>query len=557
MSERKARLVAATAAAGLAFACGDEVPAGGCLATPDCPEGQVCVYLGARARSGACVEPVVGPGFPGDVGPWPTALDLDNELDVLFVVDDSPAIAPRLPQLAEGVAALAGRLLAASPRPSLRFAVTSTDAGNPRCTSTPDLGALGIESCRARLDAFVDAGSGIDARAACTDACSLTTLALRPSLADDGATEVRPWIEVTPWGSNLPDGVELAEALRCAVPQGIAGCEFTSPLGNLARALARTHDTSDPAYPFLRPGADLLIVVVSAGNDCSLAVGHDAHFVDEEVFWGELQLPDLTPAICWRAGVVCQGPGPVYDGCAPGLLGDDGQPTGPEQAVLTPVQSVGGALEALRDEQQKFNADAQVTLFSVAGVPAGYPEGQPIVYADADDPEFQRRHGIGPGCADTFAAPPPVRLLAAGVDVALDGFAAESICRDDWSDSFTRLAAAADEHMRPTCYPKCVLDSDRDTPTLEPMCEFAAVNTFDPWRTSVPVCVREGDAWVAPGGSTRCVVLRSGSELSPECVADGSNLEVEVVLTAADPPGTVYHSACRLSDDKARDCPLL
>lgn len=543
---------------GLVLACTEDPPAEGCATTEDCPEGQKCVILAADASFGACVEPVFSPGIPGDLGHSPIELTVDNRLDILFVVDDSAAIAPRLPQLADAMTGFAGALLAAEPKLSLRFGVTTTDAGNPRCTAAPERGALRIDSCRARLDEYVDPDSGLDARAACTDACSLESLALEPSRADDDALAVRPWIEVTPHGDNLPDGVGLAEALRCAVPQGIAGCEFTSPLAGFAQAIARTQNDADPAFGFLRPDADLLIVVVSAGNDCSLAAGHEAIFSDNPVFWGDLQLPDLSPAICWRAGVACEGPGPNYPACGPVDLGDDGQPTGPDAAVLTPPQRITQLLEELHVERQSFAIGARVAVFTIAGVPSGYPEGQAIEYADADDPAFQTQHGIGPGCSDSIAAPPPVRLLAAAApQYAYEGAAAESICRADWSDGFTRVAAAALDDMLPSCFPQCVQDVDPAAPGLDVLCEVVAANFVESWSFTVPPCVREDGAWVAPAGSPRCYLTHVGDDLDPRCADEGYNLELEVVTFAAEPAYTEYRAACRLSPNLALDCPLL
>ncbi|MCY0988090.1 hypothetical protein OV203_13210 [Nannocystis sp. ILAH1] len=533
--------------------CADE-PAvvGACAVVGDCPERQVCVLLGPDGAEGACVTPMSTPGFPS-TGNNPVELDLFNELDVLFVIDDSPAIAPRLPQLAEAMTAFAAALQATKPQPSLRFGVTTTDAGNPRCAAA-EVGALRMESCRARLDEFADADAGVDAREACTAACSLPSLGLTPTLGLDGEVAVRPWLEVAGNWDNLPDGVDLAEALRCAVPQGVAGCEFTSPLASLERAVARSEDEADPAYGFLRETADLLVVVVSAGNDCSVAPGHEAIFSDNQVFWGDLQLPELSPGICWRAGVVCDGPGPVYDDCRPIDRGDDGAEASPEQAVLTPAQHFAEMLQYLQLLRQTFDLRARVRLFSVAGVP---PEGQAVPYADADEPGFQTQHGIGPGCSDTVAAPPPVRLLAADDATELEELPAASICEADWSDAFTQVAGVASENLGPSCYPRCVRDWDPETPGLDPVCDVSAVNlalrSWDP----VPPCVRVDGEWASQGGSPRCYIVRTDDELDPRCAEEGYNLALELWQSEPNPPGTYYQAWCRESPNPYGDCPEL
>ncbi|WAS91693.1 hypothetical protein [Nannocystis punicea] len=551
---RGARLLPICLSVGLA--CADEPAAvGACEVAADCPESQTCVFLGANERDGVCITATPTPGFPG---PGLLAIDISYfELDVLFVVDDSPAIAPRLPQLAGAMTAFAEALGAARPALSLRFGVTTTDAGNPQCATAAERGALRMESCRARLDEFVDDEAGVDAREACTAACSLEALALEPTPERDGELAPRPWLEAGPGWDNLPDGVGLAEALRCAVPQGVTGCEFTSPLASIEQAVARSLDEGDPAYGFVRGAADLLIVVISAGNDCSVAPGHEAIFSDNEVFWGDLQLPELSPGICWRAGVACDGPGPVYEGCGPVDRGDDGMTTTPEQAVLTSAQTFAELLKSWEDERETYKFGAQVRVFSVAGVPPGYAEGQAIGYADADDPGFQTQHGIGPGCSDEMAAPPPVRLLAAGDEFALAGLPAASICEPDWSEAFTRAAVTMSENLGPACYWRCVHDADPDTHELDPICDVIATNWAEDWSTSIPQCVRVDGGWVSQGGSPRCFVVRADNELDPRCAEQGYNLELELRATEPDPWGTTYVADCWLSSNPIGDCPKL
>ncbi|MFY0534662.1 hypothetical protein [Nannocystis pusilla] len=296
------------------------------------------------------------------------------------------------------------------------------------------------------------------------------------------------------------------------------------------------------------------MVVISAGNDCSVAPGHEAIFSDNQVFWGDLQLPDLSPAICWRAGVVCDGPGPVYDDCRPNDRGDDGAPSSPEQAVLTSVQHFAEMLQDMQLMRQSFDFEARVRLFSVAGVP---PEGQAIPYADADEPGFQTEHGIGPGCSGTIAAPPPVRLLAADDVFELEELPAASICEADWSDAFTRAAVAASENLGPSCYPRCVRDWDPETPELDPVCDVGAINFAEDWRIAVPPCVRVDGEWASQAGSPRCYIVRAGDELDPRCAEEGYNLALELWRSEPDPPGTYYQAWCRESPNPYGDCPEL
>lgn len=541
-----------SASLAVSLACADEAAAvGACRVQEDCTERQRCVFLGADERDGTCVQATSTPGFPGP-GPFPIDVEFHDELDVLFIVDDSPAIAPRLAQLAGAMAPFVEVLRAVRPAPSLRFAVTTTDAGNPQCATTAERGALRMESCRARLGEFV--AEGIDARTACTAGCSLDSLTLRPTPGREGEVAVRPWLEVAPSGDNLPDGVELAEALRCAVPQGVAGCEFTSPLASLEQVIARSEDAGDPAYGFLRETADLLVIVISAGNDCSVAPGHEAIFGDNEVFWGDLQPPDLSPAICWRAGAVCGGPGPVYDNCSPVDRGDDGERTSADAAVLTPTRHFADLLTRQYLLRNSIEIGAEVRLWTVGGVPPDYAEGQAITYADADDPAFQTQHGIGPACSgDAMAAPPAVRLLAASREFGLN---AASICEDDWSDAFAQAATVASANLGSQCFGYCVRDADPDTPEIDAVCDFSLYQLGE-GSTPVPTCVRQDGEWVSQGGSPRCIIVHTGPDISPRCAAKGSNAEFELRSTEAEPPGSWYLASCWQAWNPTADCPDL
>jgi hypothetical protein len=72
--------------------------------------------------------------------------------------------------------------------------------------------------------------------------------------------------------------------------------------------------------------------------------------------------------------------------------------------------------------------------------------------------------------------------------------------------------------------------------------------------------------WTAPAGSTVCfVALTDGSgqtpssidNMSPECVAEGFNLQFLLLRTAPAQSGVFVEATCELSTDPTADCPLL
>jgi len=555
---RRIKRFAARALLTSAVACGGPAE-DGCADRADCPGGQACVFLSAAASRGVCVEPTSQEPPPGSLAD--SSLSHLQQLDVLFVIDDGPAIAGRAEQVGAAAAAFVAAVQTTRPRVELRVAVTSTAIEHPLCAAPVDIGALRTMSCRARLAAFtaeID-GATVDARAACTAGCPFEQLTLRPTATTrDTEVRVRPWLESDPWGTgNLPDGVSLTDAVRCAAPQGVAGCRFGGPVEAMRRALERMQTEGDPAYGFLRDTADTLVVMIAAGNDCSLRPGSEEIFIDNPVFWGELTPPDLTPGVCWRAGVMCEGPGPVYPGCEARDLGLDGQPTTQSFSALRSANEAVAALAQVAALKEMYDVSVFVGAHVIGGVPT---DGSPPVFADGDDPAFLREHGIGPGCAgDEMRAPPPVRTLAsAAYDESWQEVPrSSSICAADWTASMTALGAAFAATVPPNCYSRCAVDEEPSTPGLQPECEVMRTSLVDPESTTLPPCELTGDGLQVPAGAPACFRIRTDEALDPLCVENGSNVEFELVTAAADPPGIQYLGGCRQSANKAKDCPNL
>src|SRR5690606_26202933 len=115
------------------------------------------------------------------------------------------------------------------------------------------------------------------------------------------------------------DGIDdspVAQALACIGPQGIDGCGYESPLASMRNALA-----SDASWNgsdgFLRGGSLLAVAIITDEADCSIAnpsVMNDTSFMESHPETGS---PVPTSAICWNAGVTCDGPDDdgVYTNC--------------------------------------------------------------------------------------------------------------------------------------------------------------------------------------------------------------------------------------------------
>ena len=382
----------------------------------------------------------------GDPTGDPTSGPISGDLDILFVIDNSGSMSDAQRRVAAG----AGELINAleSGGVNYRIAVTTTDYGNPRCS--PDnfprpasQGRFDLTSCRARLDDFEFAPENTMEPAACTDVCALESITTTATgIAQDESIAPRMWIESIDGVANVD--APLADALACLLPQGINGCGYESPLEAMHRALARAEEPGEDNYGFLRAEAELLVVLVTDEADCSYNPNQQSIFLDLNNQWSwEDGASSPTSAVCWNAGVQCEGaaPGP-YSACDPVDRDINGGPAGLDSAVLHPVLRYSDALELL--SATKPAADVHVA--AIVGVPTGY-SGDPaeIPYADDADPAEQIKFGIGPGCAagGPVKALPPVRIRELQAQVGGPGL--YSICAggDAMASALVDMASAA------------------------------------------------------------------------------------------------------------------
>lgn len=517
-------------------------------------------------------------GTTGGPEPAPTVpIGSSLEADILFVVDNSLSMAPRQAKLAAAMPAFVDALGLLD----YRIGITTTDSGNPRCNpddTGPERGELVLTSCLERVAAgeFELPGIFEDVSEACTAACALgdADLPIKPTAthASNGALAPRKWVEVRGQGGNLPDGVSPAQALQCFMPQGVTGCGFESHLESMFTALARSSDVGSASnFGFMRPQASLSVVLFSDETDCSPAPGFEEIFTTHKVFWEDPDAPAPTSAVCWNAGVRCEGPGPLYAGCAAENHDLQGNPgVSDEAAVLQPVSRYVEFLQAIEEQKRVFDPFAEVRVLMIAGVPPGYETHQSeLVYEDAVDPQVQLDFGIGHGCidAESLGAVPPVRerevAEAFAVDENRDIF---SICDSDYSAALAAIATRIADQLRPACMPLCVADFDPGTSVIEPNCQVFEVDHAAQNRIEVQKCEEVDGNWTVPAGATVCFaeLIDPGNQtpsplddMSAECVADGFNLEFQVVRAAPAPSGATFEATCEKSPNPSLDCPAL
>ena len=513
------------------------------------------------------------------------ALAVNRDVDLLFVIDNSGSMAEEQARLAAAFPALIGILEAPDNALNYRIGFTTTDAGNPRCpaaSTTPEAGNLVLSSCIDRVDQGEFTAQDIDFSAACTAGCALrdSDLQILPTATQfDDTKAPRKWLENTSGVTNV-SGASMLEALQCYAPQGVAGCGFESHLESMYLALARSKDKgSKNNYGFLRDAAVLSVVIVSDETDCSFTPEFKDIFTTNKVFWND-PANDVAPtsAMCWAAGVACEGQGPNYDTCFSQNYDDAGNPgVSDASAVLQPLTKYLDFVNNIERNKQQFDSDNQVLVSLLSGVPIGYDTfDSELSYADSPDPEFNSLFGIGPGCivgpvnAPESTAVPPVRERELAEAFNVDDDQSRnlySICDNDYSSSLAAIGDQISDQIKPICMPNCVQDSKPETALVEPECSVYDENLIEGTKTPLPACVEgPGPAWVVPDGETACFAMRVDKgnqtpgaldDMTEECVLEGFNLEFVIVRTAPTAPATTVSAACKLSDNKQKDCPNL
>jgi len=443
-----------------------------CSSSSECSEGQQCLVR-VDTGQGRCLDT---PGRDDVEAPPLRWISVPEHTDVLLVVDDGPSMAPIQARL---VASL-GALVEQAYSNDLRVLVTTANAQSPVCepSNAASDGRLVARSCLDRLEAFVGS-DGTDARWLCTDTCSYTTEEL-------GLTPERPWIDV----HRLPEGIDPVEALACLAAQGISGCEHAAPI----RAAALALEGFEPRLPEIRQ-----VVIATDGVDCSVTEEGAAAFDPEglRALWSDPDAEAATPAVCWNAGVACEGDPAGFDLCAPVDHTLDGAVFAGEGApVLHPLTSF---TEAFR----------YIDVHVITGTPSGasaVPE-----YSAVGDPAVLLEHGIDPGCSDgTVTALPPVRLRELATSTS-------SACDPDYTEPLRGLVPAAG----PACVRPCAaaaVDVMLEPPNEEPV--------------ALPRCEGEGSSFVVPAGAPGCFAVHDDA---PACVDAIAELSTELVLRMRNP----------------------
>jgi hypothetical protein len=494
------------------------------------------------------------------------ALTVNKDVDILFVIDNSGSMGEEQATLAQNFAAFINVLERPDVEANYRIGVTTTDNGNPWCGTTgPEAGKLRLTSCRSRPTEFTFNGATTVEKfdEACAAVCpeEWTNIEIQASdVVGQDEARARNWLENIEGRTNLPAGLSTVQAFQCFGPQGIDGCGFESHLESMWKALRRSQTDDDDDFGFIRNNAILAIVHVTDEADCSFNNDWETIFLPEgnRVFWSDATAASPTSAVCWNAGVACDG-----DQCSSVNLDVDGAEVNDDEAddkaVLRPLGRYTDIVQELEFNKQMITPDQEVLVAIIDGANA---DGSVTFQPSLMDPQFQNDFGIGPGCQSAAGtAVPPVRLkeFAEAFQVG-DQRNIFSICEADYSPALEAIALAIADQVRPACMTTCVADSDPTTPErLDPSCNLVQEAPQDDGsflETSIPACAN-GDE--VPEGVDVCYQALVGDEMAQECQDQGFNLQFQLVRREGFPApgGTSVKATCQLSQNKAIDCPDL
>jgi hypothetical protein len=372
-------------------------------------------------------------------------------LDLLFVIDNSASMTPHqqalaasFPRMMDVLAQLDGGL------PNLHIGVVTSDMGTSASGTPPgpEVGVLGSGFC---------GGYGDDGALQHASAPELAGMYI--SDIADGGTRVRNYTG------------ELRDVFSKIALVGSDGCGFEQHLSAMRRALINPANAG-----FLRPQANLAVVIIADEDDCSFADGAMAGPDSPE-------LGPLSSFRCTRFGVVCDPddmatPGPRTD-CtsrADSSYVDDVQPfidailaiKNDPRMVMT--AAIVGDLEPFAIETRIVNSSPQTALAhscTFSG-PLGPAMADPGVRLAAFLEAFPGRAQLASICSPDLSTP-----------LQMIGGSAKKLVGDPCIDTSDLLDTSSEPGTQPACEVVDIRDSQPDAPTPLPRCNFDSTDCFE------------------------------------------------------------------------------
>ncbi|HXJ20034.1 MAG TPA: hypothetical protein VMT03_07350 [Polyangia bacterium] len=370
-------------------------------------------------------------------------------VDILFMVDDSSSMDGMQQKLTQQMQAFVGALQTLPGGfPDVHIAVVSSD-----------MGAYGDVS--AQIGCSRTGGDNGQFQAGPRQACTDTTL-------DPGATFISNVGGVANYTGNL------ADVLSCILPLGSMGCGFEQQLASVVYALG-AGGSPVPATNagFLRPDAELAIILLTNEDDCSAPAATTLYSLNGYLQSTTNPLGPVANYRCNQFGHLCKDPtsshpdalitpplSPPADASGNPLTltltqcqSDDDNCTG----MLTPVSQFAYQIMSLKKDP------SQIVVGAIVAPPGPYtvewlPPSNP---APGTSGELwpQVMHSCGPAggddvnpagqiSTDESFGDPAVRIAQWTQAFGDNGFTA-SICDGDFSAALQTFATKIGQHLQP------------------------------------------------------------------------------------------------------------
>lgn len=235
----------------------------------------------------ACSSGPIGSGAGVDMNPPPTmstshvideVLDprLRLDLDILFMIDNSPGMSPKQRALAANISKFIAAIEATGA--NYHIGITTSDVGTETAPGVPWGGSLsgacesyeGDDGMLQKIACKDRSNGSADARNACMTLCpdpKYVPLDGSHYISKiDGLTNVIPDMQLDPMTGNMVDRGP-SNAFKCMALVGDGGCGIEGPLEGAKRAL----DGHRPEnFGFLRKNSTLAVIYITDEDDCSV-----------------------------------------------------------------------------------------------------------------------------------------------------------------------------------------------------------------------------------------------------------------------------------------------
>jgi|ERR1044071_864128 hypothetical protein len=384
-----------------------------------------------------------------------------RDLDLLFLIDDSPSTADKQANLASGFPTFIATLQSfPGGLPDLHIGFATADMGTQGALDMnpsfgPEVGTGMRGTC---------SGTGKDG------ALQVFGQPVADVFLSDSANPVTA-ARTRNYTGNL--AVVMGEIAKGA---GVDGCGFEQPLAAVERAL-----TNPANHGFLRPDAYLGVIVITDEDDCSLA--HYSLLATDAT--SNALLGALQSFRCTRFGVQCDRGGQTPDAMNQVGAKQDCHPND-GSAYLTTVGKYAAFLKGLKTFPGKVFVAAIAGATAPVAVELNVPSnGKTAIPSLAHSCSYVDRTGM------TAVADPAIRIQSF-VDQFADHSAFASICNHDPSVALQQIGMLANTVMGPACFAGPLAHADPAVAGAPYDCQVAVIDGQDPAPgRSLPACDRD------------------------------------------------------------------